>query len=164
MTHIEQKSISTLIIDINTLLFIYLLNVRKKAKIKNQYNQVPHLTQDTTWEIEKNTRKHHLQVSQDVSPFPAGEYRAAMYRHDSMTDMKHILREKIAICYNGFPMGDPKSIKSFLLGSAHTYYLFENELMDICKRSKETNSDFICRIESAERLNFKHYSIERELI
>ena len=29
--------------------------VRKAAKIRNRYNQVPHLTQDTTWAIDKNT-------------------------------------------------------------------------------------------------------------
>ena len=31
---------------------------RKKAKIKNRYNQAPHLTQDTTWECEKT--KHTI--------------------------------------------------------------------------------------------------------
>ena len=31
--------------------------VRKEAKIRNRYNQVPHLTQDTTWESNKNTIK-----------------------------------------------------------------------------------------------------------
>ena len=29
------------------------MKVRKTAKIRNQYNQVPHLTQDTTWESDK---------------------------------------------------------------------------------------------------------------
>ena len=33
--------------------------VKKKAKIRNRYNQVPHLTRDTIWESDKNTRKHH---------------------------------------------------------------------------------------------------------
>ena len=26
------------------------MKIRKKAKIRNQYNQIPHLTQDTIWE------------------------------------------------------------------------------------------------------------------
>ena len=38
------------------------------AKIRNRYNQVPHLTQDTTWESD-TTKK-----SQEVSPFPAGDH------------------------------------------------------------------------------------------
>ena len=36
----------------------------KKAKTRNLYNQVPHLTQDTIWESDKNTRKHHIRESQ----------------------------------------------------------------------------------------------------
>ena len=33
--------------------YITIINVSKKAKIRNQYNQVPHLTQHTTWESDK---------------------------------------------------------------------------------------------------------------
>ena len=32
---------------------------KKGGKIRNRYNQVPHLTQDTTWESDKNTIKHY---------------------------------------------------------------------------------------------------------
>ena len=38
------------------------------------------LTQDTTWESDKNTIKHHIQESQEVSPFSAGDHKAAMNR------------------------------------------------------------------------------------
>ena len=31
------------------------------AKIRNRYNHVPHLTQDTVWESDKYTRKHQIQ-------------------------------------------------------------------------------------------------------
>ena len=55
--------------------------VSKKAKIRNLYNQVPYLTQYITWDSDKNTRKHHIQDSQEVSPFPAGDHKAAMNRH-----------------------------------------------------------------------------------
>ena len=41
--------------------------IGKNAKIRNRYNQVPHLTQDTIWERDKYTRKHHIQGSQEVS-------------------------------------------------------------------------------------------------
>ena len=50
------------------------VKVRKKAKIRNRYNQAPHLIQDTTWESNKNTIKHHTQESQEFSPFPAGDH------------------------------------------------------------------------------------------
>ena len=61
--------------------------VRKKAKIRNQYNQVPHLTKDTTWESTKNTRNITYK-SQEVSPFPAGDHKAATDRCESMRDTK----------------------------------------------------------------------------
>ena len=37
----------------------------------------------------QNTRKHHIQESQEVSPFPAGDHKAAMNRQDRMTDTKY---------------------------------------------------------------------------
>ena len=46
-----------------------LVRVRKAAKIMNRYNQVPHLTQNTTWESDKNTIKHRKQ-RQRGQPFP----------------------------------------------------------------------------------------------
>ena len=40
--------------------------VSNEAKIRNRYNQVPHLPQDTTWASDKNTTKHHIQGNQDI--------------------------------------------------------------------------------------------------
>ena len=62
------------------------LQVSKEAKIRNQYNQVPHLH---PMESDKNAIKHHTQESQEVSPFPAGDRKAAMNRQESMTNSKH---------------------------------------------------------------------------
>ena len=39
------------------------LKVRKVAKIRDRYNQVPHLTQDATWKSDKNTTKQHKQCT-----------------------------------------------------------------------------------------------------
>ena len=52
------------------------MEVIKTATIRNPYNQVPHLTQDTTLESDKNTRKHHIQERQEVSSFPACDHKA----------------------------------------------------------------------------------------
>ena len=41
--------------------FLRHVKVRKEAKIRERYNQVPHLTQDTTWESNKKHNKHHIQ-------------------------------------------------------------------------------------------------------
>ena len=35
-------------------------------------------------EVDKNTRKHHTQESQEVSPFPVGDYKAERNRHDGI--------------------------------------------------------------------------------
>ena len=48
----------------------------------NLYNQIRHLTQDTIWKSSKNTRKYHLQKSQDVSIFLAGDHNAAKNGQD----------------------------------------------------------------------------------
>ena len=53
-----------------------------------QYNQVPQLTQDTTWESNKN-RTNITNKSQEVSPFPAGDNKAAMNRRESMRNTRH---------------------------------------------------------------------------
>ena len=61
------------------------IKVRKVAKIRNRYNQVPHLTQDTTWESDKNAIKHHKQEPRS-QPFPADDHKTAMNRRESMTN------------------------------------------------------------------------------
>ena len=64
------------------------IKVRKMAKIRKRYNQVPHLTQDTTCEINKDTI-NITNNSQEVSPFQAGDHKAAMNRRESMTNTRH---------------------------------------------------------------------------
>ena len=56
--------------------------------IRNRYNQVPHLTQDTTSESVKITIKHHKREPRG-HPFPAGDHKAAMNRQESMTNTRH---------------------------------------------------------------------------
>ena len=64
------------------------VKVRKKAKIRNRYNQALHLTQDTTLESNKYTIKHHAQESQEVSPFPAGDHKATINRQENTKNTK----------------------------------------------------------------------------
>ena len=53
--------------------------VSKDAKIRNRYNQEPHMTQDTNWKV-KNSQKETTNKSQEVSPFPAGDHKAHINR------------------------------------------------------------------------------------
>ena len=47
-----------------------IVKIKKVAKISNRYNQVPHLPQDTIWESDKKTIKHHKQEPRG-QPFPS---------------------------------------------------------------------------------------------
>ena len=53
--------------------------VSKGAKIRNQYNQVPHLTKDTNGKV-TNSQLDTTNESQEVSPFPAGDHKAHINR------------------------------------------------------------------------------------
>ena len=58
----------------------HFLKVRKRAKIRNRYNQVPHLTQDTNGKV-LNSQLDITKESQEVSPFPADDHKATINRH-----------------------------------------------------------------------------------
>ena len=47
--------------------------VSKGAKIRNLYNQVPHLTQDTNGKV-TNSQLDTTNENQEFSPFPAGDH------------------------------------------------------------------------------------------
>ena len=51
------------------------MKVSKDAKIRNRYNQVPHLTQDTNGKV-TNSLLDTTNESQEVSLFPAGDHKA----------------------------------------------------------------------------------------
>ena len=61
------------------------IKVRIKEKLRNPYNQILKLAQETIWESGENTREHHIQESHYASLFPAGDYKDARNSQDSMT-------------------------------------------------------------------------------
>ena len=67
--------------------------VSKGAKIRNRYNQVPHLTQDTDGKV-KNSQLDTTNESQEVSPFPAGDHKAHINRR-SQRHSKHKTEKNI---------------------------------------------------------------------
>ena len=69
--------------------------VSKGAKIKNRYNQVPHLTQDTNGKV-TNLQFDNINESQEVSPFPAGDHKAHINRH-AKGHSKHKTEKKIRL-------------------------------------------------------------------
>ena len=79
--------------------------VSKGAKIKNRYNQVPHLTQDTNGKV-INLQLDTTNESQEVSPFPAGDHEAhinrRVQRHSKhKTEQKHKRSTKEVPPWNG---------------------------------------------------------------
>ena len=57
------------------------------ATIRNRYNQIPHLTQDTNEKL-TNSQLDTINESQEVSPFRAGDHKAHINRR-SQTHSKH---------------------------------------------------------------------------
>ena len=57
-----------------------IIKVRKRAKIRNRYNQAPHLTQDTNGKL-TTTQLDITNESPEVSPFPADDHKASINRH-----------------------------------------------------------------------------------
>ena len=53
-----------------------------------RYNQVPHLTQNTTWERHKNAI-NNTNKSQEASSFPADDHNAVMNRRKSTRNTRH---------------------------------------------------------------------------
>ena len=53
--------------------------VSKGAKIRNRYNQVPHLAQDTNGKV-TNSQLDTTNDSQEVIPFQAGDHKAHINR------------------------------------------------------------------------------------
>ena len=53
--------------------------VSKGAKIRNRYNQVPHMTQGTNGKV-TNSQLDTTNESQEVSPFTAGDHKAHINR------------------------------------------------------------------------------------
>ena len=61
------------------------IKVRKRAKIRNRYNQAPHLTNDTSGKV-STSKLDITNESQGVSPFPAGDHKASKTDvHESIT-------------------------------------------------------------------------------
>ena len=55
------------------------IKVRKRAKIRNRYNQAQHLTQDTNEKV-TTSQLDITNESQEVNPFPAGDHKASTHR------------------------------------------------------------------------------------
>ena len=74
-------------------LVLGVVKVSKGAKIRNRYNQVPHLTEDTNGKV-TNLQLDTTNKSQEVNPFPAGDHKTHINRRpqrhsEHKTENKH---------------------------------------------------------------------------
>ena len=81
------------------------MKLSKVAKIRDQYNQVPHLTQDTNGKV-TNSQLDTTYESQEVNAFPAGDHKAHInrgtQRHSKhKTEQKHKISSKEVLPWNG---------------------------------------------------------------
>ena len=72
-----------------------IIKISEGAKIRNRYNQVPHLTQYTNGKV-TNSQLPTTSESQEVSPFSAGDHKAHINRrtqrhskHKTEQNIKH---------------------------------------------------------------------------
>ena len=72
--------------------YFLIIKVKKRARIRNRYNQAPHLTQDTNVKV-TISQLDITNASQEVSPFPAGDHKASINRcaqkHNKNETEKH---------------------------------------------------------------------------
>ena len=81
------------------------MEISKGAKIRNRYNQVPHLTQDTNGKV-TNSKLDTTNESQEVSPILAGDHkvhinRRAQRHSKHKTEQKHKGSTKEVLPWNG---------------------------------------------------------------
>ena len=62
-------------------IYINSVIVSKDAKIRNRYNKVPYLTQDTNGKV-TNSQLYTTNESQEVSPFQAGDHKEQINRRE----------------------------------------------------------------------------------
>ena len=86
--------------------------VNKGAKIRNRYNQVPHLTQDTNGKA-KNSEFDTTNENQEFSPFSAGDHKALINRH-LQRHSKRKTEKNIKDPQKKYPLG--RSVKYFTGG------------------------------------------------
>ena len=80
LMHLTLHPYLDAILNIENVYFDNMVKVSKGTKIRNRYNQVPHLTQDTNGKV-TNLQLDTTNESQEVSPFQAGDHEAHINRH-----------------------------------------------------------------------------------
>ena len=65
--------------------YLRFIKVRKRAKIRNRYNEAAHRTQDTNGKVTTSQLDITNEI-QEVSPFPADDHKASTNRHKKFSN------------------------------------------------------------------------------
>ena len=82
--------------------------VSKGAKIRNRYNQLPNLTQDTNGKV-TSSHLYATNENQEVSPFPAGDQKAQINRR-AQRHNKHKQEDNIKYPQKKYHLGTVSKI------------------------------------------------------
>ena len=106
-------------------LLVKIWKLSKGAKIRNRYNQVPHLTQDTNGKV-TNSQLDTTNESQKVRPFPAGDHKAHIsrlaQRHSKHKTKKHKRFNALMRRFIPKPLTFLANFTSRPQGTTHTTY------------------------------------------
>ena len=75
-TRVRKQPTIALHFEFAQVMHLLLVKVRKRAKIRNRYNQAPHLAQDANGKV-TTSQLDITNESQEVSPFPTGDHKAS---------------------------------------------------------------------------------------
>ena len=101
----------------STVVILMIYEVSKGAKIRNRYNPVPHLAQDTNGKV-TNSQLYTTNESQEVSPFPAGDHKAQINRRTQRHN-KHKTEKTIKDPQKKYRLG---TVSKVFYGRAQTKY------------------------------------------
>ena len=73
------------------------VHASKGAKIRNRCNQVPHLTQGTIWESDRNTRKHNMQESKETQGCKKQTWQYGKDKYKKQTKKKWPTKENLGL-------------------------------------------------------------------
>ena len=93
------------------------IKVSMGAKIRNRYNQVPHLTQDTNGKV-TNSQPDTTNESQEVSPFSAGDHKAP----------GRVVQSVTCLATDACLTADP-GVASSIPARSHTFVKIDHEII-----------------------------------
>ena len=103
--------------------------VSKCANIRNRYNQVPHLTEDTNGKV-INLQLDTTNESQEVSPFPADDHKAHINRSVQSPTHRRAIKEENKVANRDWVDHQACSLLQYINVIANLYIMgnYFNEL------------------------------------